>query len=194
MSIRDTVTDKLRRIAVETELSTVDFEKPDTLRKILAQEPLIAFGYRLVRSGFSVQYEHFTDIKHFDEMRLKVMATKRTKKVETKEGLGQWNGLARVPFSKADKAAFEKWRGTAEVATLLDDLISEDYKVSFSYDEKHDAYMCSVSCYNPHLENFKYTMTSRAATVIDVMYLALYKHYEVAKEVWGATSEEDLMF
>lgn len=122
---------------------------------------------------------------------LKIMATKTTKKSGKSETIGQWNGIAHVAFSGADKENYEKWLGKVDIDATLHDLIASDHKLSLSWDSRSDVFMASMSCYNAESPNFKYTMVSRAPSPIHAMQVALYKHYVVSEENWGAVAEND---
>jgi hypothetical protein len=122
---------------------------------------------------------------------LKIMATKSKKSTENSKGIGDWNGIANVAFSKADKANYETWLEAADIGALLHDLIASDYKLSLSWDSRSDVFMSSLSCYNPQSTNFKFTLVSRAPNPIHALQVALYKHFVLSSEAWGAVVETD---
>lgn len=106
------------------------------------------------------------------------------KKESTSSSVGKWNGITNVPapeeiIERAHELADQDW--TRE---RLEDLVAADYKVSCSYDSRHDCMMVSISCYDETSPNYKYTMVSRGAALGVTLCLALLKHFVVAEEVW----------
>lgn len=145
------------------------------------------FMYR----GFDVTtHEKFTMKTIYQtKLRIEKMAKKAVPGKDSK--IGTWNGIANVAFNSDDKDNYMVWKETIEIDDLLHQLIASDYKLTMSYDNRSDAFMCSLSCYNANETNFKFTMTSRAPNPTDAMLVALYKHFVISTENWGASTQED---
>lgn len=70
------------------------------------------------------------------------------------------------------------------VSNAWHSLMEKGYKVSFGYDAKTDAIMCSLTCKAEANPNYNATMTSFADSWYDALRVALYKHYQYLSGIW----------
>lgn len=158
--------------------------------RLLFLEYLEDYNLFFVRRGLPSQISVPTKFSEIRETRIEIMA--RKKKTTAKgEGIGEWKGFANITFGKEDKAEMLVWTETADVWTMLQELVASDYKVSFNADQRHDAFVCSMSCYDPESPNFKRTMTSRAPSVPMACAVGLYKHFVIADQDWDVDEESE---
>lgn len=96
-----------------------------------------------------------------------------------------WKGFANVAFDAQARAAYETADLTAtHVYAVLEDLIGDGYRVTFSYDKANDAFQCSVTCQNEGKPEFGYTLTARGPSWFDALCVMVFKHETLAKGVW----------
>lgn len=109
----------------------------------------------------------------------------------SKQKLGEWNGIARIPFNVPERKKFDKWlQGEPDVFFELGEIIAQDYKLSLSHEDRSGAVMASLSCYNPKEANYKYTLVSRAPTVQDAIAVTVFKHLVLAEGKWQEPDAE----
>ena len=181
----------LRRL---TELSDATAYAGKYFQNVIIQEVLLVFVSQLLSAGIGCQLEEFNQVNDIGKCRVRIMATKRKSGNKSNGSMGEWHGIVRVPFTAEDKEGFDKWMSTVDVADMIQELVSGDYKLTLSYDNRNDAYLCSISCYDASSPNYKHTMISRAASTLTVLHLAIYKHFVVANGEWHSDEPEDIMF
>lgn len=138
---------------------------------------------RFERAGFFVSY----DGGSFATATMpKITITREDRNImASKSKLGEWNGIARVPFNVPERKKFDAWlKKDPDVFFELGEIIAMDYKLSLSHEDRSGAVMASLSCYNPKEPNYKYTLVSRAPTVLDAIAVTVFKHLELAQGKW----------
>jgi hypothetical protein len=117
------------------------------------------------------------------------MAAKRTKKTP------QFNTqFVRVSLTTEDKKAFAVWRKSAEkdVNELLNVILSDNHKVSFSFSEHNDSYICSITGKQDDCNNANKCFTSHGKDWGTALYVALYKYHVIFKgEAWEDLDDEE---
>lgn len=93
-----------------------------------------------------------------------------------------------------DKKAFPTWQ--AKNAEHLDDfvigLLQTNHKVSFSFSEGNDSFICSVTGKPEDCNNASKCFTSHAKDYTTALWVALYKHYVIWQNgVWESTADEN---
>lgn len=98
---------------------------------------------------------------------------------------GDWKGFANVPFDAEARARYETDAPpAAEVYRVLEDLISDGYRVTFSFDKTNDCYQCSVTCQNEKRAESGYTLTARGPGWFDALSVVVFKHSVLAPDGW----------
>jgi len=98
----------------------------------------------------------------------------------------------RVSLTSEDKKAFTIWRKTAEkdVDNLLNVVLADNHKVSFSFSEHNDSYICSITGKAEDCVNAEKCMTSHGKDWGTALYVALFKYHVIFKgEVWEDTED-----
>lgn len=178
--------------AYRGEIRAKDVENKHVLRYIMALEHAC---FVLDRLGVTTAHQVTTDvvcirraqiesIKHKIERNESTMTDKKPK-------IGDWNGIANVAFSRADKDACLKWAAEQDPLDRLDDLLSQDYKITINQDMRSDAATVAISCYNESKGNYKFTMISRGPDAGAALAVALYKHYVISDENWKAEKDKE---
>lgn len=110
------------------------------------------------------------------------MATKKNK------GKAQFNTqFVRVSLTSEDKKAIPEYRKKAEkdVNDLINQVLGEGHKISFSFSEHNDSYICSVTGKPEDCVNSNKCYTSHGKDWGTALYVALYKYFVVFKgEPW----------
>lgn len=98
-----------------------------------------------------------------------------------------WGGFINVRLSDDDKSVFESWRDQnhGETARMLDDLLGQGMKVSFSYDHENDCYICSFMGRLTSVSKDRLCTVTRAGSLAEVIDLSVWKHYVVAGGDYG---------
>lgn len=104
-----------------------------------------------------------------------------------KRQASNWSDITFVSWQldNQQKADFEKWEKAArdEVELYLRQFVDTGHKISMSFDEGHDCYICSVTCRDTGSANENHCVTSRAECVITATLIAAYKVFVVAEDV-----------
>lgn len=90
-----------------------------------------------------------------------------------------WGGYINLKLDDEQKNSFFTWFEDAGKATqqLLEDLLAEDAKVTFSYDRENQCHIISITGALVGNSNERYVVTSRAGTLDECLGLAVYKHF-----------------
>lgn len=105
------------------------------------------------------------------------------KKAATKAG--DWKGYANIPFNAEARGLYERQApGADEVYRWLEEAIATGYRVTLNYDNRNDAFQCSLTCQNERDENNGFTLTSRGPSWFDALSVALFKHNVLSERRW----------
>lgn len=63
-------------------------------------------------------------------------------------------------------------------------LVSENFKVSFSYDEKNSTFICSATDKSPNSPSYKSILSGRGSNPANAWYSLAYRHFVKAKGDW----------
>jgi hypothetical protein len=98
-----------------------------------------------------------------------------------------WGGFINVRLSDDQKSDFRKWieENPDLYAKLLDDVLGAGMKISASYDAANQCYISTFTGRLVAESDDRYCMTTRASTFWEVLALAVWKHYFVAREDYG---------
>lgn len=89
-------------------------------------------------------------------------------------------------------AALE-WRELDDpgLSTMLNEMLQDGYRVTYSYDPKEETVTCTVMGKSATNPNFDLGMSTRHATARQATHLAMFKHYVLYDgKAWGETSRE----
>lgn len=91
----------------------------------------------------------------------------------------------------SDRDHFNAWKelNKDRLWEVLDRLTDDGYKMQFGYDNKFSCRVANLSCLNEKDDNYGHIMPSRAATVEEAIWIALFKHLEVTKGHWPTGSD-----
>lgn len=95
-----------------------------------------------------------------------------------------WGGFIDLKLSEEDKALFYKWSEEFQW-TFLEDVLADEMKVSFSYDENTDTYLCSLTSVKHAGSGMRCVLTARADDWQKAAALALFKHFVLLESDWG---------
>lgn len=96
----------------------------------------------------------------------------------------QWGGFIDLKLDDEDKAGFATWNSEFQW-TYLDDLLADEMKVSFSYDDQTETYLCSLTSVKHAGSGMRCVLTARAGTWEIALSLACYKHFVMLETDWG---------
>lgn len=117
------------------------------------------------------------------------MAAKRNK------GKQQFNTqFVRVSLTSEDKKAYATWRKSAEkdVNELMNLILTTGHKISFSFSDHNDSYICSITGKPEDCDNANKCFTSHGKDWPTALYVALYKYHVIFKgEPWEDLDEEE---
>jgi len=102
-----------------------------------------------------------------------------------KNGGDGWKGFVNVELTEKQKPEAKKMM--ADFARLWDNVVSLvdiGYKMTFSYDEGHDAYNLSLTCRDVKSPNYGYTLSGRGGSEAAAFASFWYKHSIILEEVW----------
>lgn len=109
------------------------------------------------------------------------------KNVPAKPASGQWTQFVDISLTgtkpEAVSAAFPTSDKIDEAVVAL---LEAGYRLSFSYNSQTDAFICSVTCKAETSPNNGKTFNAFAGDWAFALQCALYKHFVVAKGVWGS--------
>lgn len=90
-----------------------------------------------------------------------------------------------IKLTAEQREEFKTWeRRGGDLVTFLQSMADDGYRVGVSWSGEQQAYTVSVTCRDPENPNNGLCMTSFAKTLSTALWLALYKHLEVAHERW----------
>lgn len=101
--------------------------------------------------------------------------------------------FVRCDLTTADKDKFKTWLKTKDLDTtgMMNDMLQTNHKISFSYSEHNDSYICSVTGKPDDCDNAGKCYTSHAKDVTTALNLAIYKFHVIFKaEAWEDIGED----
>lgn len=102
---------------------------------------------------------------------------------------GQWTDFVDIPVGDLAMGAVHQKYGAFDASSeALVGLLEHGYRMSFSYNQGNDAFICSVTCKAEGDVNNGCTFNAFAGTWYEAMLLALYKHYDISGGVWKKAS------
>lgn len=155
-------------------------EQEDALQ--VAGRHFLRQGHVVILTMGSISKKTYPKLEVYGE---RIMAKKE------KNEIGDWKGIARVPFNSPERDAFVTWlKSEPDIFLELSEIIAQDYKLSLSYDSRSDAIMASLSCYNAKEPNYKMTLVSRAPTFWDALCVTVFKHTVLCEGKWNDAPED----
>lgn len=116
-------------------------------------------------------------------------ADKKAAKAAERPASDGWKGFVNLELSDAQKAEAKKLLADADrVTDNVWKLVDDGYKVSFSYDGYHGAYLCAVTCQDKSSVNVGLTLTGRGGGILAAMASLWYKHDVVLERNWTSMS------
>lgn len=99
----------------------------------------------------------------------------------------EWGGFINIRLDDQQKDEFRTWEDTVSESVLpsLDDLLGEGIKFALSYDRENQCYIATLTGALVVGSNERYCVTTRAGGMFEVIALAMFKHYVLAKEDYG---------
>ena len=128
----------------------------------------------------------------FENMEYFLMPTKHQNNKNT-NGYREFE-FANLRLSEPQKAHFKGW--FSENAPSFEELIASytlvGYKHSFSWDEKNDCFIASMTCNNQKSPNANCVLTSRSEDWFEALMMNVYKTAVICEdEVWPRQSNKD---
>jgi hypothetical protein len=82
-----------------------------------------------------------------------------------------------LKLTKADKKAFDAWakEQTAQHVDALLEMVTDGWKVGFSFDGEHDTFICSATCKDEDSVNHDYCIVSRSNDAYEALFMNYYK-------------------
>ena len=116
----------------------------------------------------------------------------RSKKRGSDGGSDSGYRFINVHLVKAD----EEWLSACDPNTefplsLIFDLVSEGYKVSFNEDVRNASFVCSITDTRSDSSFHKHILTGRGATSADSWLSLAYKHFQIAERDWHNIASEN---
>lgn len=118
-----------------------------------------------------------------------------SKKGSRSEGSNAVGGyqFINLALSEVDKERLDSLDIDTEFPfTGIGALVSSGYKVSFSYDDRNQSAICSLTDNRPQSAFFKHILTGRGATAAHAWASLCYKHFYVAQEQWENIAKVDI--
>lgn len=93
----------------------------------------------------------------------------------------QW---ANVYLNKAQKAASQLWAENGDAVTsAMETCLSSGYKVSFSFNEKTDSFICTIIGHSSNDDNQGWGMSSHSGSWFGALSAGLYKHHVLGSDM-----------
>lgn len=102
--------------------------------------------------------------------------------------------FVRYTLTAADKKAFAAFcnKPPMDIDSLVNEVLQANHKISFSYSEHNDSYICSVTGKPEECDNAGKCFTSHAKTYTQALWVAMFKYHEIwAKGVWEDVEPEE---
>lgn len=101
--------------------------------------------------------------------------------------------FVRVSMTTEDKKGFAAWRPKAEkeINDHINTVLGDGHKISFSFSEHNDSYICSVTGKPDDCVNANKCYTSHGKDWGTALYVAMYKYFVIFKgEPWEDIDDE----
>lgn len=109
---------------------------------------------------------------------------------ESKQGKSGYTGngtafqWANVYLDRAQKAAAQLWAENGDaVSSAMDTALASGYKVSFSFNEKTDSYICTIIGHSCGGDNQGWGMSSHSGSWFGALTASLYKHHVLGADM-----------
>jgi len=106
------------------------------------------------------------------------------------EAEAAWGGFINARLSEETAEAFQKWLVTDEgrkYALLVDDMVGQGIKVTFSFDQEHNCYVASATgALCSETPKHRYSSTSRAGSIAEVLAMTAWKHFYLVEGDYSA--------
>jgi hypothetical protein len=105
----------------------------------------------------------------------------------------EWNAtFVRCELDKETKDKVKSWDPKFE-ATLdaVDQMVTDGYKVSISYDKYHDCVGCFVTHPDPAHKNHGQCLTARGPNYLSALKVLVFKHFQILDGEWGAVVDQN---
>jgi hypothetical protein len=99
----------------------------------------------------------------------------------------RWGGFINIRLDDDQKEAFFAWDADnpSEGTKVLEDVMHEGMKVGLTYDRENQCYICTLIGALVSGSNERYCVTTRAATLQQVVQLTAWKHSQLALGDYG---------
>lgn len=111
-----------------------------------------------------------------------------SKKATTPRGSNAFGGFRFISYSlgQAEKEELAEIYERGEFPLeLVFDFLQDGYKVSFSNDAEHHAFICSITDVREGSPTAKHILTGRGSTPLAAWYAVCYRHYRIAAGDWA---------
>ena len=107
-----------------------------------------------------------------------------------------WVGFVNIDLTAADKKAVKEKMLTAELwHDWCETQALAGYKISQSYDRERECFVVTMTCGNPDLPNYGYSMSQRHRYYGVAIAALVFVHDEkTAQDDWGAEKQKQLAF
>ena len=97
----------------------------------------------------------------------------------------QWQGYINYQQDTIDKAHAEELRAKPEwFDKAMQDVLSDDYKVSVTWSDYHSCMVASLYCQDADSDNAGWCLTARASGYYDAMFRVLFLHHICFEGDW----------
>lgn len=98
-----------------------------------------------------------------------------------------WGGFINMRLDDEQRGDFNVWfsENSVEISRLLDDAVGDGVKFGLAYDDEHECYISTFTGALVGGSNERYTCTSRAATMVEAIGLAAWKHFVLTQGDYG---------
>lgn len=94
-----------------------------------------------------------------------------------------WGGFINIRISDSQRDDFHDWEAAnaTHIAAYHEDLLYQGIKTSFAYDDENQAFIVTFTGRLVDMVQSRYSVSSRAATLLQSLSLAVYKHVVLAE-------------
>lgn len=140
-------------------------------------------GGQLTFSVFFVLRINLVSQKKISPSKPSPAVAQRTQHLFRLDENAQWGGFINIRLSDDNKADFSTWydENAGQAGLLLDDLLGQGMKVAFSFDAENSCYICTFTGKLLASSGDRFCMTTRAGRLEEVIALACWKHFSLAK-------------
>lgn len=111
----------------------------------------------------------------------------QTKGIYYTDNEAPWGGFINIRLDDEQKSSFLAWfeDNTQTISRLLEDALGEGIKHGLSYDGKNQCFICTFTGALVFGSTERYVSTSRAATMLEAIALAVWKHFVLCDGDYG---------